>query len=102
LICRLPCPRADAGDAGKDGTFLFRNHVAAASQHRIRPTTKQGHTRRLLDDKIVYDAATNSGGSGALLFNRDGKVIGMNFSVLRDFGGSNLALRVKYAKDLLK
>jgi S1-C subfamily serine protease len=78
------------------------HHVAAASQHRILPTTKQGHTRRLLDDKIVYDAATNSGGSGALLFNRDGKVIGINFSVLRDFDGSNLALLVKYAKDLLK
>src|ERR1700686_2016577 len=73
-----------------------------ASQHLIRPTTTQGHIGDVLDDKIVYDAATTSGGSGGPLFNRDGKVIGINFAVLKDFGGSNLAVPVKYAKDLLR
>jgi S1-C subfamily serine protease len=73
-----------------------------ASQHLIRPTTTQGHIGDVLDDKIVYDAATTSGGSGGPLFNRDGKVIGINFAVLRDFGGSNLAVPVKYARDLLR
>ena len=73
-----------------------------ASQHLIRPTTTQGHIGDVLKDKIVYDAATTSGGSGGPLFNRNGKVIGINFAVLRDFGGSNLAVPVKYAKDLLK
>jgi len=73
-----------------------------ASQHLIRPTTTQGHIGDVLEDKIVYDAATTSGGSGGPLFNRDGKVIGINFAVLRDFGGSNLAVPVKYAKDLLR
>jgi Trypsin-like serine proteases, typically periplasmic, contain C-terminal PDZ domain len=56
----------------------------------------------VLDDKIVYDAATTSGGSGGPLFNREGKVIGINFAVLRGFGGSNLAVPSRYAKDLLK
>ena len=73
-----------------------------ASQRLIRPTTTQGHIGDVLEDKIVYDAATTSGGSGAPLFNRNGKVIGINFAVLRDFGGSNLAVPAKYAKDLLK
>jgi S1-C subfamily serine protease/DNA-binding NarL/FixJ family response regulator len=73
-----------------------------ASQHLIRPTTTQGHIGDVLDDKIVYDAATTSGGSGGPLFNRDGKVIGINFAVIRDFGGSNLAVPAKYAKDLLR
>jgi S1-C subfamily serine protease/DNA-binding response OmpR family regulator len=73
-----------------------------ASQHLIRPTTTQGHIGDVLEDKIVYDAATTSGGSGGPLFNRAGKVIGINFAVLRDFGGSNLAVPVKYAKDLLR
>lgn len=73
-----------------------------ASQHLIRPTTTQGHIGDVLEDKIVYDAATTSGGSGGPLFNRDGKVIGINFAVLKDFGGSNLAVPVKYAKDLLR
>lgn len=73
-----------------------------ASQRLIRPTTTQGHIGDVLEDKIVYDAATTSGGSGGPLFNRNGKVIGINFAVLRDFGGSNLAVPAKYAKDLLK
>jgi S1-C subfamily serine protease len=73
-----------------------------ASQHLIRPTTTQGHIGDVLEDKIVYDAATTSGGSGGPLFNREGKVIGINFAVLRGFGGSNLAVPSRYAKDLLK
>jgi S1-C subfamily serine protease len=73
-----------------------------ASQRLIRPTTTQGHIGDVLKDKIVYDAATTSGGSGGPLFNRNGKVIGINFAVIRDFGGSNLAVPAKYAKDLLR
>jgi S1-C subfamily serine protease len=49
-----------------------------ASQHLIRPITTQGHIGDVLKDKIVYDAATTSGGSGGPLFNRNGKVIGIN------------------------
>ncbi|HEV3374584.1 MAG TPA: trypsin-like peptidase domain-containing protein [Candidatus Acidoferrum sp.] len=80
------------------------NHIMSqlASQRLIRPTTTQGHIGDVLQDKIVYDAATTSGGSGGPLFNRNGKVVGINFAVLRDFGGSNLAVPAKYAKDLLK
>ena len=73
-----------------------------ASQHLIRPTTTQGHIGDVLKDKIVYDAATTSGGSGGPLFNRNGKVIGVNFAILHDFGGSNLAVPVRYADELLK
>ena len=73
-----------------------------ASQHLIRPTTTQGHIGDVLTDKIVYDAATTSGGSGGPLFNRDGKVIGVNFAMLSDFGGSNLAIPIRYADELVK
>jgi S1-C subfamily serine protease/CheY-like chemotaxis protein len=72
-----------------------------AEQKLIRPTTTQGHIGDVLKDKIVYDAATTSGGSGGPLFNRNGKVIGVNFAILNGFGGSNLAVPVRYAKDLL-
>jgi S1-C subfamily serine protease len=73
-----------------------------ASQQLIRPTTTQGHIGDVLKDKIVYDAATTSGGSGGPLFNREGKVIGVNFAILKSFGGSNLAVPARYATDLLK
>jgi S1-C subfamily serine protease len=73
-----------------------------ASQHLIRPTTTQGHIGDVLRDKIVYDAATTSGGSGGPLFNRDGKVIGVNFAILNNFGGSNLAVPARYADELVK
>jgi len=73
-----------------------------AAQRLIRPTTTQGHIGDVLLDKIVYDAATTSGGSGGPLFNRDGKVIGVNFATLSDFGGSNLAVPVRYADELMK
>jgi S1-C subfamily serine protease/CheY-like chemotaxis protein len=73
-----------------------------AAQNFIRPTTTQGHIGDVLKDKIVYDAATTVGGSGGPLFNRDGKVIGVNFAILKDFGGSNLAVPVRYADELMK
>jgi len=73
-----------------------------AAQHLIRPTTTQGHIGDVLTDKIVYDAATTSGGSGGPLFNREGKVIGVNFAILTDFGGSNLAVPVRYADELVR
>ena len=73
-----------------------------ASEQLIRPTTTQGHIGDVLKDKIVYDAATTSGGSGGPLFNRNGKVIGINFAILRGFGGSNLAVPARFANQLLK
>lgn len=73
-----------------------------AAQRLIRPTTTQGHIGDVLQDQIVYDAATTSGGSGGPLFNRNGKVIGINFAVITDFGGSNLAVPARYATDLLR
>jgi serine protease Do len=73
-----------------------------ARRNLIRPVTTQGHIGDVLPDKIVYDAQTTSGGSGGPLFNIDGKVIGINFAMVREFGGSNFAIPVGYGKSLLK
>ena len=73
-----------------------------ARRKLIRPTTTQGHIGSVLPDKIVYDAQTTSGGSGGPLFNNEGKVIGINFAMVREFGGSNFAIPVVYGKSLLK
>lgn len=73
-----------------------------AHRHLIRPVVTQGHIGDILPDKIIYDAQTTSGGSGGPLFNSEGKVIGVNFAMVRDFGGSNFAIPIAYAKDLLR
>ena len=73
-----------------------------AAQQLIRPTITQGHIGDILKDKIVYDAATTVGGSGGPLLNHDGKVIGVNAAILTNFGGSNMAVPVRYADELLK
>jgi DNA-binding response OmpR family regulator/S1-C subfamily serine protease len=72
-----------------------------ARRHLIRPITTQGHIGDVLPDKIVYDAQTTSGGSGGPLFNDEGKVIGINFAMVREFGGSNFAIPVGYGTSLL-
>jgi serine protease Do len=73
-----------------------------AARDLIRPITTQGHIGDVLPDKIVYDAQTTVGGSGGPLFNGEGKVIGINFAFLPEFGGSNFAIPVGYGKSLLK
>ena len=73
-----------------------------AHRHLIKPVVTQGHIGDVLSDKIVYDAQTTSGGSGGPLFDDQGQVIGINFAMVRDFGGSNFAIPIRYAKALLK
>ena len=73
-----------------------------ARRHLIRPVVTQGHIGDILPDKIIYDAQTTAGGSGGPLFNSQGKVIGVNFAMVRDFGGSNFAIPIVYAKSLLR
>jgi len=68
----------------------------------IRPLVTQGHIGDVLPDKIVYDAQTTSGGSGGPLINRDGRVIGVTFAVVRGFGGSNFGVPIRFAQPLLK
>ena len=73
-----------------------------ARRHLIRPVVTQGHIGDVQADKIIYDAQTTSGGSGGPLFNSEGKVIGINFAMVRDFGGSNFAVPIAFGKSLLK
>lgn len=83
------------GDLNQVMTELARRNL-------IRPLATQGHIGDVLPDKIIYDAQTTSGGSGGPLFNNEGKVIGINFAMVREFGGSNFAIPVRYGTSLLK
>jgi serine protease Do len=72
-----------------------------ARRSLIRPVITQGHLADVQPDKVIYDAQTTSGGSGGPLFNRKGKVIGINYAVVRDFGGSNFGIPARYAQAFL-
>ena len=72
-----------------------------AARKLIRPITTQGHIGDVLSDKIIYDAQTTSGGSGGPLFSNQGRVIGINFAMVREFGGSNFAIPISYGTSLL-
>jgi DNA-binding response OmpR family regulator/S1-C subfamily serine protease len=72
-----------------------------ARRNLIHPLITQGHIGDVLPDKIVFDAQTTSGGSGGPLFNKDGKVIGVTFAVLKGFGGSNFGIPIRFSEPLL-
>lgn len=90
--------RSIAANTNGDSKSLMNE---LAHRNLIRPVNTQGHIGDVLADKIVYDAQTTSGGSGGPLFNAEGKVIAVNVAMLRDFGGSNFAIPVRFAKPLL-
>jgi len=72
-----------------------------AQRNLIRPLITQGHIGDILPDKIVFDAQTTSGGSGGPVFNRQGKVIGVTYAILKDFGGSNFGIPIRFSQPLL-
>jgi S1-C subfamily serine protease/CheY-like chemotaxis protein len=72
-----------------------------AEKNLIRPLITQGHLGDVLPEQIVYDAQTAAGGSGGPVFNREGKVIGVNHAVIEGFGGSNFGVPARFAEPLL-
>lgn len=73
-----------------------------AQSRKIVPLTTQGAITDLDTRRIVHDAKTAEGGSGAPLFGQSGKVIGVNFGVFTENTAANMAIPIKYALDLLK
>jgi DNA-binding response OmpR family regulator len=72
-----------------------------ARRKLIRPLVTQGHLGVVGPDQLVYDAQTTSGGSGGPVFNASGKVIGVNFAILSGFSGSNFAVPISHAANMV-
>jgi len=72
-----------------------------AQSRKIVPLTTQGAITDLDIRRIVHDAKTAEGGSGAPLFGQTGKVIGVNFGVFTASNAANMAVPVTFAIDLL-
>ena len=73
-----------------------------AQSQKIVPLTTQGLITDLDGNRIVHDAKTAEGGSGAPLFGQSGKVIGVNFGVFTENTAANMAVPVRFAVELLR
>ena len=73
-----------------------------AQSMKIVPLTTQGAITDLDSRRIVHDAKTAVGGSGAPLFGQSGKVIGVNFGVFTENTASNMAVPIRFAVDVLR
>jgi len=73
-----------------------------AQSRKIVPLTTQGAITDLDARRIVHDAKTAEGGSGAPLFGQTGKVIGVNFGVFTESNAANMAIPIRFAVELLR
>lgn len=73
-----------------------------AQSQKIVPLMTQGAITDLDARRIVHDAKTAEGGSGAPLFGQSGRVIGVNFGVFTQNTAANMAVPVRFAVALLK
>ena len=73
-----------------------------AETKRIQPLITQGSITDLDVRRIVYDARTAEGGSGAPLFGPSGRVIGVNFAVFTENQASNFAVPIRFGIPLLE
>ncbi len=73
-----------------------------AEQAAVSPIITRGSLNEVLEHKLVYDAETTSGGSGGPVFGPDGRVIGVNFAIVKGFAGSNFGVPVRFLRELLR
>ena len=83
------------------GTSSERVTEALARKGLIRPSTTQGHIGDITRTDIVFDAPTTQGGSGGPVFNKNGRVIAVEYAVLSKFGGNSFGVPMRYALELL-
>lgn len=72
-----------------------------AQTNKIVPLTTQGSITDLDARRVVHDAKTAEGGSGAPLFGQNAKVIAVNFGVFTDSNAANMAVPIRFALELL-
>jgi len=73
-----------------------------AEKKLVQPLTTQGNITDLKARRIVYDARTGEGGSGAPLFGPSGRVIGLTFAIFTENAASNFAVPIRYGITLLE
>jgi S1-C subfamily serine protease len=75
---------------------------ALATRRLIRPAATRGFLGDVLPHEMTFDAQTTIGGSGGPVVAMTGRVVGVSYAVLRQFGGSNFAVPVRLVLPLLR
>lgn len=91
--------RKVAGDGELEPLALLD---ALAARNLVRPLPTQGHVSDVLEDRVVFDAPTAVGGSGGPLLGLDGRVLAVNYGILRAFPGANFGVPGAAAERLMK
>jgi S1-C subfamily serine protease len=84
------------------GTSNERITEALSRRGLIRPSTTQGHIGDVTGTDIVFDAPTTHGGSGGPVFNKNRRVIAVEYAILPQFAGSSYGVPVRYALELTR
>jgi len=83
------------------GTSNERITEALANRGLIRPSTTQGHIGDVTSTDVVFDAATTQGGSGGPVFNRNRRVIAVEYAMLPQFAGNSYGVPIRHALELI-
>jgi len=100
ILGRLSTAVSDAvvQEAGSEPVKLAE---ALARRDLVRPLATQGHIANVATEVITFEAGSASGSSGSPIFDRAGRVIGVNRGSLRKTGGLNVAIPIQFVRPLL-
>ena len=93
MLALLPESEATAIETEYGGS-LFTLLDQLAKGRLVSPLTTQGHITDLYKNRIVFDASTGQGSSGAPVLGESGKVIGIAFAIFGSDRASNFAIPI--------
>jgi len=101
LLARMSQSQLDK-ITGPEGITFEQMGLNVAEQGLILPIATRGMCGRVTGGKIIYDAQTAIGASGAPVINSHGKVVAINTALLKGFSGTNFGIPIACAMDLLE
>jgi S1-C subfamily serine protease len=87
---------------GSGGVTFEEVALKMARRGLIQPTATRGMCGRVNAGRVLYDAPTAVGGSGAPVIGQAGKVVAINTALMKGFPGTNFGVPVSRVLELLK
>ena len=87
---------------GNGGATFEEVALKMAQRGLIQPTATRGMCGRVNAGRVLYDAPTAVGGSGAPVIGQAGKVVAINTALMKGFTGTNFGVPVSRILELLK